>query len=186
MSDSVKGWVCPECGLQYDPISPADAIAAVQSFPRRYREALFGFADDIDEAVDEDVDAVVRRRPDATTWSALEYTAHVRDALEWTAAAVRRINRERGPIIEAYDPDVRADVERYNEQAPSTVLDQLEQSADRLVAEMGDVDASDWQRTGHFPWGERDLLTTARNAVHEGSHHLRDVNRVLRAVVGHP
>jgi hypothetical protein len=30
------------------------------------------------------------------------------------------------------------------------------------------------------------MLTMARNAVHEGAHHLRDVDRVLRAVVGRP
>jgi hypothetical protein len=182
VGDDVKGWVCPECGLQYAPISPTDAIAAVRSFPRRYREALFGFADDVDQ----DPDAVIRRRPDATTWSALEYACHVRDALDWTADAIRRTNREREPVIGAYDPDERAGVERHNEQDPDVVLEQLQRAAERLVVALRDVDANDWGRLGHFPWGDRDLLTTARNAVHEGSHHLRDVDRVLRAVVGHP
>ena len=42
----------------------------------------------------------------------------------------------------------------------------------------------DWTRTATFPWGERDALTTARNAVHEGHHHLRDVERVLGVVRG--
>jgi hypothetical protein len=176
----MRGWVCPECGIQYDPISPADAIAAVRSFPRRYREALFGYADDVEE----DVDAVIRRRPDATTWSALEYTAHVRDALDWTAGAISRMNREREPVIEAQDPDDRARTERYNEQDPEAVIDQLHHAADGLVRALRDVDAGDWERLGHFPWGDRDMLTTARNAVHEGSHHLRDIDRVLRAVVG--
>ena len=182
MSDPIKGYVCPECGLRYDPISPSDATAAVRSFPRRYREALFGFADDVDE----DPDAVIRRKPDDTTWSALEYTAHLRDVLEWTVGAIQRMNREKEPAIQGFDPDQRAVEARYNDQDPSAVLEQLEQSADRLAVVLRDIDADDWGRLGHFSWGDRDMLTTARNAVHEGSHHLRDVDHVLRAVIGRP
>jgi hypothetical protein len=179
---TIKGYVCPECGLQYDPISPSDAIAAVRSFPRRYREALFGFTDDIEE----DPEAVVRRRPDPTTWSALEYTAHVRDVLDWTTDALIRMNREREPTIDASDPDRRAIGDRYNQQDPATVLEQLGERAERLASALRDIDPAEWGRIGHFPWGDRDMLTTARNAVHEGAHHLRDVDRVLRAVVGRP
>jgi hypothetical protein len=178
----VSSYVCPECGLDYDTISPSDAVAAVRSFPRRYREALVGFTDDTDE----DPDAVVRRRPDPSTWSALEYTAHVRDMLEWMADAIRRMNREREPTIDAFDPDERAQRDRYNDQDPARVLDGMTAAADGLVVVLRDVDAADWGRLGRFPWGTRDMLTMARNAVHEGAHHLRDVDSVLRAVVGHP
>jgi hypothetical protein len=178
----VTGYVCPECGLQYDTISPSDAIAAVRSFPRRYRDALFGFTEDTDE----DPDAVIRRRPDPSTWSALEYTAHVRDGLPWTADAVRRLNREREPTIDGFDPDQRVLDESYNTQDVSAVLDEMTGAAEALAASLREVDADDWRRIGHFPWGDRDILTTARNAVHEGSHHLRDVDRVLRAVIGRP
>ena len=176
----MKGWVCPECGLAYDPISPSDAIAAVRSFPRRYREALFGLTEE------EHPDAVVARRPEPSVWSALEYTAHVRDVLEWMTDTIRRMNREREPTIDGFDQDQRAVDERYNEQDLTRVLDGLGTAADHLVAVLRDVDAGDWGRLGHFSWGTRDMLTMARNAVHEGAHHLRDVDRVLRAVVGRP
>jgi hypothetical protein len=176
----VSGWVCPECGLDYDRIAALDTIAAVRSYPRRYREALFGFSDETSE----DPDAVVRRRPDPSTWSALEYTAHVRDLLAWTAAAVRRLNREREPVVEGFDPDGRARADAYNAQDVTDVLDGMGEAAQQLANALGEVDANDWGRTGTFPWGERDILTTARNATHEGSHHLRDVERVLRAVIG--
>jgi DNA segregation ATPase FtsK/SpoIIIE, S-DNA-T family len=178
----VTGYVCPECGLDYDTVSPSDAIAAVRSFPRRYREALFGLT----ESTDEHPDAVVRRRPDPSTWSALEYTAHVRDALEWMADAIRRMNREREPTIDSFDQDQRAIDERYNEQDVNQMLDGLTAAADRLAAVLRDVDAGDWGRIGHFSWGDRDMLAMTRNAVHEGAHHLRDVDKVLRAVVGRP
>jgi hypothetical protein len=179
---TLSGYVCPQCGLDYDTVSPSDAVAAVRSFPRRYREALFGFTD----LTDEHPDAVVRRRPEPSTWSALEYTAHVRDMLEWMADAIRRMNREREPTVDAFDQDQRALDDRYNEQDLTRVLDGLGAAADHLVVTLRDVDAGDWGRLGHFSWGTRDMLTMARNAVHEGAHHLRDVDRGLRAVVGRP
>ena len=178
----MSGYVCPECGLDYDTISPSDAVAAVRSFPRRYREKLLGFTDDTAD----DLDAVVRRRPEPSVWSALEYTAHVRDMLEWMADAIRRMNHEREPTVDWFDPDERALADRYNDQDPVRVLDGLTAAADRLAVVLRDVDAGDWGRLGDFLWGSRDMLTMARNAVHEGAHHLRDVDRVLRAVVGHP
>ncbi|MGI8684731.1 MAG: hypothetical protein ACR2MO_06530 [Acidimicrobiales bacterium] len=46
--------------------------------------------------------------------------------------------------------------------------------------------ADDWNRRGRFGPAERDALAVARNAVHEGSHHLRDVQRVLSQVRGRP
>lgn len=36
---------CPECGVDEDSIAVPDAIAAIRTFPRRYREALSGITD---------------------------------------------------------------------------------------------------------------------------------------------
>jgi hypothetical protein len=171
----MSGYVCPECGLDYDTIQPPDALVAIKSFPRRYREALSGvLEDDADEGL-------VRRRPDPKTWSALEYTAHVADLFEAFADIVHRMYVEDRPTLTLFDPDERAAQARYNEQDPNEVLARLDQAAQRLAAEVARVDPNAWARTAVFPWGERDLLTMVRNAVHEGSHHLRDVNRVLDA-----
>jgi len=118
----------------------------VRSFPRRYREKLLGFTDDTAD----DPDAVLRRRPEPSVWSALEYTAHVRDMLEWMADAIRRMNHEREPTVEWFDPDQRALDDRYNDQDPVRVLDGLTAAADRLAVVLRDVDAGDWGRLGHF------------------------------------
>ena len=66
------------------------------------------------------------------------------------------------------------------------MLDGMTRAAETLATNLREVTADDWRRIGHFPWGDRDILMTARNAVHEGSHHLHDVDRVLRAVIGRP
>jgi hypothetical protein len=172
----MPGYVCPECGLDYDTISPSDAKVAIRSFPRRYRSAVAGaLEDDADEGL-------IRRRPEPATWSALEYTVHVADLYEFFAGAFRRMNEQDQPTIDdAWDPDQRVTAEKYNEQDPMAAVDRLDAAAESLAKVLDRVDADGWSRTGTFPWGERDLLMMTRNAVHEGSHHLRDVERVLEA-----
>jgi DinB family protein len=172
-----QGWVCPECGLDYDTISPNDTIVSLRSYPRRYREAL---GDLEDQARVE----MLRRRPDPETWSALEYTAHVRDVFDWMADVFHRMLRENNPTIDFADPDEVAIDRRYNEQDPDAVLDALAANAGRAANNLAQAQPDDWTRPATFAWGERDLLTMARNAVHEGYHHLRDIEKVLQQVRG--
>jgi hypothetical protein len=172
-----QGWVCPECGLDYDTISPHDTIVAIRSYPRRYREVLGDLGDPARVEM-------VRRRPDPNTWSALEYTAHVRDILGYMAEAFLRILREDNPKIDFVDPDHRASADHYNEQDPEVVLEGLQTNAERAAAALEQATPDDWTRKATFPWGQRDLLAMARNAVHEGYHHLRDVEKVLQQVRG--
>ena len=172
----MSGWVCPECGLDYDTIAPTDTPVAIRSYPRRFRELIIRPDQEGDDPLD-----VVRRKPDTSTWSALEYTAHVRDLCGEMAEAIRRMNVEDNPTIDFADPDALAAKERYNEQDPEAVLNGLSERAERLAKVLESVKGDGWTRTGAFPWGERDILTMARNAVHEGHHHLRDVERVLAA-----
>jgi hypothetical protein len=170
----MSGYVCPECGLDYDTISPSDAKVAIRSFGRRYRSAVAGaLEDDADEGL-------IRRRPDADTWSALEYTVHVADLYELFAPVFRRMyESDRPTISDFWDPDQRVASERYNEHDPMATVDRLERAAAELAKVLDRVDPDGWAREATFPFGVRDLLAMARNAVHEGSHHLRDVDRVL-------
>jgi len=171
-------WTCPECGLEYDSISPRDAIQALRSYPRRYRAALGPFLDDED---------VLRRRPDPKTWSALEYTAHVADVFEaLTPDLVQMIQRDNPRLPDPWDPDERVRDRSYNEMDPREVLDWLERSANHAADTIEGFSAADWTRTGVFDFGQREVIDQVRNMVHEGYHHLRDVERVLRAVVGKP
>ena len=168
-------YVCPGCGLDYSTISPPDAKVAIRSYGRRYRAAL---AASMDDDADE---ALVRRRPDATTWSALEYAGHVADAFEFIATSIRRMHESTSPTLETMDFEGRVVSERYNEADPAAVLQRLEASATHLAEEVDRVGPDGWHRGATFPFGERDVLTMTRNGVHEGSHHLRDVERVLEA-----
>ena len=172
--------MCPECGLRYDTISPQDAIVSVRSFPRRYRALL------VTPGSEDRPNAVFRRRPDPHTWSALENTAHVADILDHIGPAIRRITYENNPEITFFDNDERAVEHHYNELERAEVLGWLDLACGELASVLEDVRADDWTRTGQLDAGERDALTVARNGVHEGSHHLRDVQRVLNQVRGRP
>ena len=181
----MAGWVCPKCGLDYDTIKPLDAIAAVRSFPRRYRAALTTFGRD------EDADSILRRRPAPDVWSALEYAAHVADVIDDLAPAVRRMLVEDRPTFPpSWDPDERAVSGAYGERPPynerplAQVISDLETACADLASTLDTVGADEWTRVGRFDYGERDILAVTRNAVHEGSHHLRDIERVLSEVRG--
>lgn len=170
-----KADVCAECGLDYARLQPPDVKVAVRSFPRRFRQALAAARDD------DAAEALIRRRPDPTTWSALEYTAHVADILEAFAEAIRRTYDEERPALVLFDSDARVGAGRYNEQDPQVIADRLRAAAEHLAAQLDRVDPEGWRREAVLPWGDRDLLDIARLAVHEGAHHLRDVDKVLTA-----
>ena len=151
---------------------------AVRSFPRRYRALL------VTPGSQDGPDAVFRRRPDPSTWSPLEYTAHVADRLDHIGPAIRRITYEEVPSIPAFDNEQRAAEHAYNQLERTEVLGWLDLACDELASVVESVKADDWLRTGLLPGGPRDALTLARDGVHEGAHHLRDVQRVLDAVRG--
>jgi len=171
-------WTCKECGLEYESISPQDAIQALRSFPRRYREVIGPFIDD---------DEVLRRRPSPSTWSALEYTAHVADILEAMTPQLIEVAQKDSPRInDPLDQDERAIDRSYNDMEPAEVLDWLQRSATTAADTAAGFTPDDWSRTAEYPYGERELIDILRNMVHEGVHHLRDVENVLRAVIGKP
>ena len=155
---------------------------AVRSFPRRYRALLATPSPD-------DADSpghVIRRRPDPSTWSALEYTAHVADRLDHLGPEILRITREEQPTLVAFENELRATEHAYNTLDRAEVVGWLDMACDELASVVEGVRADDWSRTGLLAGQERDAITVARDGVHEGSHHLRDVQRVLAAVRGRP
>ena len=173
----MSGWVCPVCGLDYDTINRIDAVVALRSFARRYAEVLRPVA------AEDGGDQRLRTRPRPTTWSAVEYTAHVGDVLQDLAGALGAMVRQDKPAIESdFDPDRAAEERDYASRSVDQVLDELASGATAVVAVVDGIGDADWERTATFPFGERDVLAIVRNAVHEGSHHLRDVEDVIAAV----
>ena len=167
---------CQECGFDYETLDPAEIPAALRSFAKRYRAPLTRFLPG------EDGDALVRRRPSEGTWSALEYAAHVRDAFGAYDRWIGRCLNEDRPVLDGPAPDDLAAERQYNDDDPAAVADALAANAERLAATVEALPASVWDRVGVRRNEERSIRFTARRAVHEGSHHLLDIGRGMRAV----
>lgn len=163
---------CGACGFQPDTLSPADAIVALRSFPRRWRELLAGFP------ADEGEDAAVRRRL-AGGWSALEHVAHVSQALSAQAERLERIRHlERPTIGPVVTPEPGIDEATGAEE----VVAELGRSAERLATVAESMVGEDWLRAGIREGQELTALELLREGVHEGAHHLHEADALLERI----
>jgi len=160
--------VCPACAMSYPAITPALAAALVRRLPPSYRRAFQGVPDD-----------AVRRRPEPTTWSMLEYAAHARDVFTVFAERINLALAEDRPTFPPLGNDERAVRLRHNEADVDTTLDELAAAAIRFADLLDALDDRAWTRTAsRLPGEERDVLWMARQTAHEGRHHLADIERV--------
>jgi len=168
---------CDECGFTYDAIAIADIPLAIRSLGPQYAERLTNSAAS-------DTATAVRARPQPDVWSALEYACHVRDVLMVQRERVQLTLVEERPEYVPMGRDERAVRDRYNEQDPAAVAVQLRTAADALAAELAALDAQQWRRTGIYNFPEpavRDVAWIGRHTIHEGEHHLRDLDASLGA-----
>lgn len=166
---------CGECGYVYDEHHGLHLAEDLASLGPRYGERLRA-ARGVDSA------AILRRRPEPLVWSALEYACHVRDVL--------LVQRERLFLALVADcpsfvpilPEQRVILARYAAQDPARVADQLEVAATLVADAFATLDDAGWRRpcVYNFPTPARHTLAwLGAHTLHEGEHHLRDVDRVL-------
>jgi hypothetical protein len=157
---------CPECGLD------------TQSFPRRHVSAmLLANASSWREVLSKPEDEV-RRRPLPSRWSPLEYACHVRDTVRLYAYRLELMLAQDDPSFPNWDQDATAVEDRYAEQDPSTVSDELTMAARELAEAFAAVPDDAWQRTGTRSDGARFTVESfARYFIHDPVHHLYDVTR---------
>jgi S-DNA-T family DNA segregation ATPase FtsK/SpoIIIE len=101
-----------------------------------------------------------------------------------------RIDQAMAEDVPAFVPmgrDQRVVDDRYNEQDPPTVADQLTANAEAIAATCEALTDEQWLRTGIYGYPEpteRDMRWLARHTIHEGHHHLLDIGRSLRHARG--
>jgi hypothetical protein len=157
---------CPECGYDWE-LAPVDIIAELGA-------VVVTPVGDI---------ATVRTRPELGTWSALEYAAHLRDALQFYEDRIRRTLDEDRPQLASYDFHEACDRLEYNAGSPSRTAAELDVRAHALARLLAGLDADQWSRVAIGSNGdERTVLTLARRATHEIQHHALDMRRVQEAV----
>jgi len=168
ITPDTKNWTwvleapCPQCGFDATTFSETDVPALVRANAAHWP-------------------AVLRRpdvavRPDDSTWSALEYAAHVRDVFGVFATRLTLMLEEDDPPFADWDQDETAVSERYNEQDSATVASQLSDAAEHIAAVIDAVPADAWQRTGLRSDGARfTVASLAKYFIHDPTHHLWDV-----------
>jgi DinB superfamily len=122
------------------------------------------------------------RRPAASSWSALELACHVRDVFLAQRERIVRTLVEDRPSFPPMHRDERVALERYADQPPSAVATDLAVAARLLAGVLTGRSAAELERRCVYNYpepSERSLLWIGRNALHEGEHHLVDVDRAL-------
>lgn len=118
----------------------------------------------------------VRERPDESTWSALEYGAHVRDVFRIFLARLQLMLNEDDPLFENWDQNQTAIEDRYREQDPQTVAQELATAGEAIAAAFADVPHSALDRRGKRSNGSIFTIETlGLYFVHDPVHHLHDV-----------
>ena len=118
----------------------------------------------------------VEVRPAPAVWSPLEYGAHVRDVFAMTTERVELMLTSDDAVFANWDQDETAEAERYGEQDPEQVAEDLEAAAQRLVGLVAEIEPRAWERRGTRSNGSVFTVTTLLQYVlHDVVHHLWDV-----------
>ncbi|MBK9179190.1 MAG: DinB family protein [Acidimicrobiales bacterium] len=165
----VQHRACPECGFDASALAVDELAPAARDEGRRWARLVGGLLAS---------GADLRRHPDEATWSALEYTCHVRDVLAVFADRVARSLAEDDPDLGWWDHEAAVDEERYDDQDPAAVVAELAERAERLAGALDAVPRSGWGRTARRRGSEPFTVAgLARFALHESAHHRADAER---------
>ena len=163
--------VCPDCPMDFATTTVDDVREIVAAVPQQARDVL-----------DAHPDAAWRTPGADGSWSAAEYLCHVRDVYAVFTIRLHRARTEDDPALESMLNDLRARRFDYAHAELRPVVDQLQAHVGGFLAELDRVGAGEWARVVHrYPGERRTTLWLARQAAHEGRHHLRDIGGALRA-----
>ena len=168
ITPDTKNWTwvlekpCPECGFDASTFEATDVADMIRANAASWPAVL--------ERDD------VRERPDESTWSKLEYAAHVRDVFRIYLYRLGLMLAEDDPLFPNWDQDATAVEERYNEQSPEVVSAELVADAAALAGAFDTV--ADWSRPGRRSDGVSFTIETfAKYFIHDPIHHLWDVTK---------
>ncbi|MBX3100422.1 MAG: DinB family protein [Salinibacterium sp.] len=168
ITPDTKNWTwvierpCPECGFDPSTFEGTDVASLVRENLEAW-PAVLGRAD-------------VRARPNESTWSALEYAAHVRDVFRLYEFRLALMREQDDPLFPNWDQDEAAVADRYNDQDPAVVSDELVAAGASLADAFDKVD--DWSRAGRRSDGASFTIETfSKYFIHDVIHHLYDVTK---------
>jgi hypothetical protein len=170
---------CEQCGFSYDQLGTDEVPGVLRSLGTAYQARLeTGFHDPEHEDL-------LQRRPRPDVWSALEYCCHFRDVLLPQRERLYLALAEDTPRLSSIHRDQRVVLARYTDDSLEEVAHEIEVAANLLARALARLDGTQWDRRCIYPYPaptQRTVTWLAQHSVHEGRHHLRDVDDVISAV----
>ncbi len=159
---------CEQCGFDATAYTREDLLGTLRALAPMWRTMTEGMPP-----------RVLSSRPAADTWSAMEYVAHSRDVIEAMGrlmhfALTEDDARLDGPPPEPPDPVTADSIE--------AAITELERNVARVHNRAVKLDDEEWQRSVVLDEEELDVTWIVSHAVHDATHHLRDVGRGLVAL----
>lgn len=154
-----------ECGFAWADVTDDEIVSRVETGAAR----LAGFLRTA---------AAPDRRPRPDRWSAVEYSAHVRDVLLGLRDRVVVALVEEDPSFSPLYRDQRVDLGLYARDDAATVAAELGTAAALFARTWAALDPSQLDRPCQYAYptpSTRSVRWMGQQAVHEVEHHLGDV-----------
>ena len=153
---------CPECGFIADEVDRSSVGEVIRADALGW-PAILALPD-------------ASERPDASTWSPLEYACHVRDVHRIFGERLHLMLEQDQPRFANWDQDETAVAERYDLQDPAVVATELVAAAESVAAQYDAVPDDSWGRRGLRSNGtEFTVDSIGRYHLHDIVHHAHDV-----------
>jgi hypothetical protein len=169
---------CAQCDFHYDKLEVEKVPDALRFLGRAYQTRLVICAEGMGE------ERVLRRRPEPHVWSALEYACHFRDVVLAQRERLYLALVEDIPRFWSIYRDQRVTLACYSDDRVEDVAREVDMAAGLLARAFARLDDGQWRRRciyGYPAPMERTIAWLARHTVHEGRHHLQDIDAGISA-----
>lgn len=163
--------------LDLSRLSSGDAVAALRSYPRRYRSVLQSLEGD------DNIEALARQAgPDGD--SAIDATVDTVRTFELLGQALAEVLRRDQPVLHAgvVDPAERV-WPKAGDEPVETLLRELDDESRQLANTIAHTDAGEWSRTATIAGSDRTInaFDIVREVVRTGSDNLRRAEAAMTA-----
>ncbi len=166
---------CGQCGYVYGSIAVGDIPDALRALGDHYRNVI----------LDPDAEGLVKIRPTADVWSALEYACHFRDVLLSQRDRMILALVEDMPSYAPMYRDERVFLAGYGRESVAEVAGELPMAANLMAKLFECLSTDQLERPCIYNYpepSERNVAWLGHHTLHEGIHHLDDVRSVVGQV----
>ncbi len=163
---------CAECGFTYGALPRQEIAPAMETYGRELAARLSGPPERL----------TARRQFEE--WSPLEYACHVRDVLLMQRDRLFVALVEDEPSFKPMYREQRVGFDRYNQQPTAAVAAQLVMATALAAHAFSGLEGEQWDRPLIYGFPEptrRDIEWVGHHTLHEMTHHLADIDRILGA-----